>query len=134
MELDDEFIFVCALGRGESPCFSHIKSLTCHLAEPVPILANAGPVQGVVYVYHRNPHAETDPYSVITLNPAERSAYMPISYQSVLTDPSIVVHHPSFQVAIRDAKPLVPAEIRPFELTDPHRRSTPPFRPDFPVA
>ncbi|GHJ89015.1 hypothetical protein NliqN6_5417 [Naganishia liquefaciens] len=116
VELDDEYIFVCALGRTE------------------PAQVPVTPGQPLVYVYHRDSQAGTGLYAIIPLISVKNPAYTPVSRQSVLSDPSVILHNPSFQAPMQDAKPLIPAEVQPFELTDPTHGLVPPFRPDFPVA
>ena len=92
------------------------------------------PGQPLVYVYHRDSQAGTGLYAIIPLISVKNPAYTPVSRQSVLSDPSVILHNPSFQAPMQDAKPLIPAEVQPFELTDPTHGLVPPFRPDFPVA
>jgi hypothetical protein len=99
-------------------------------------MANAVNALPFVYVFRRSPPSNTEPYFLISLNPVAGHAYTPIAHQSVLSDPSTIEEDPRFQVDIRDAKPVVAAEVTPFELTNRENGQdvAPGFRPDVPLA
>lgn len=115
-----------------------IASLNSLSAAPPPIrgMANAINALPYVFVFHRSPPPNAEPYFFISFNPVAGLPYTPIAYQSILSDPSTIDEDPRFQVDIRDAKPVVAAEVTPFELTNRENGQdvAPGFRPDVPVA
>lgn len=136
VEMDEEYVFVCALGQGRICAIARCRGLRIFLAEPPQAVVGIPRGRPFVYTFYRNPRPDVNLYLSIPLDVLDRPAYKTITHQSMLSDPSTIDDDPRFQVEIHDAKPVVAAEVQPFELTSARHgeQVAPPFRPDVPVA